>query len=73
MHIDKLQEIYDLANEALKGRKKLEQLHNQYRIKERSHALTRSQISSYHIKCSDIMENIVSPAERDLKQFLRNL
>ena len=67
MDIDQLQEIYRLASQALKGRKRLDQLHNQYILNKE---FSRRKTTSYNAKCADIMENIVNPAEQDLKKIL---
>ena len=67
MNIDQLQEIYSLASQALKGRKRLDQLHNQYILNKE---FSRRKTTSYNAKCADIMENIVNPAEQDLKKIL---
>lgn len=52
MDIDQLQEIYRLASQALKGRKRLAKLHNQYILNQE---FSRRKTTSYNAKCADII------------------
>jgi S-methylmethionine-dependent homocysteine/selenocysteine methylase len=71
MNSDHLQELKTLASKALKGRQQLERLHAQYISHQKNGSCTRAKTTTYNAKCSEIMENTVHPAEKELRRIFR--
>jgi hypothetical protein len=70
MDIQALKEIKELASKALNGRQKLERLHAAHgeRLKE---GMTRARSTTYHATCTNLMTDIVTPAEHQIKEIVR--
>lgn len=71
MDIELLQEIKSLASEALQGRTKLEKLSSDYFRAQLAGRMTRARTTTYNARAADIMENTVTPCEKQLREILR--
>jgi hypothetical protein len=71
MQIETLEEIKKASQEALKGRKKLESLHDKYMARMHSGGLTRAATTTYNANTADIVTNIIEPNEKILKALLK--
>lgn len=72
MDIDTLEKIKLLSSTALKGRKKLSKIHDNYIKSCASGSMTRAKTTTYNANTAMVMENDVSPAEYELKGILNH-
>jgi len=69
--IEQLTEVKQLANEALKGRKKLEGLHKKYMTSLHAGQVTRARTTTYNAATHDVVKNTIEPCESRLKEIFQ--
>jgi len=72
MQIDTLTEAKEMVEQALKGRKKLKSLADNY-VTGLSPTASRAKAQRYNMQCSDIMVHQVEPVERWLRAWALSL